>query len=125
MITVSGHEIATMECASVIIAPEAALRQAGYIKPLTIDEEANAKHRFFALAQMALFQYEDNEIKAEIFSGPLTIRHKQHEESLEDGLIICQDIEGRLRLLARKETNLAKLLETTNRFCTRWVRLDI
>jgi hypothetical protein len=125
MITISGHEIATLECANVIIAPKAALHQAGYIRTLTAEKEANAKHTFFALAQMAFFQYEDGEIKAEIFGGRLAIRHGQNEEWLEDGLIICQDIEGLLRLLAHKETNVAKLLEATNRFCTRWVRLDI
>jgi hypothetical protein len=125
MITVSGDEIAAIECVNVIIAPEAALHQAGYIKTLTAEEEANAKHKFFALAQMAFFQYEDDEIKAEIFSGPLAIRHDENEGRLEHGLVICQDEEGRLRLLAHKETNVAKLLEVTNRFCTRWVRLDI
>ena len=125
MIIVSGDEIAAIECANVIITPEAARHQAGYIRTLTAQEEANAKHKFFALAQMAFFQYEDGEIKAETFNGPLAIRHEQNEEWLEDGLIICQDQEGLLRLLAHKETNVAKLLEVTNRFCTRWVRLDI
>jgi len=125
MITVSGKEIAAVECTNLIVAPETSLRQAGYIKTLTTQEGADAKHKFFALAQMALYQYEDKELEAEMFTSPISIRHDQEEEELENGLIICQDQEGRLRLLAHRETNIAKLLEVTNRFCTRWVRLDI
>ena len=125
MITVSGTEIPAMECASVIVVPEMALQEAGYIKTLTTAEEANAKHEFFALAQMALFQYQDEELPAEPFNKPLVIRDNQGEEYLERGLVICRDREGRLRLLAHEGINLTKLLEVTNRFCTRWVRLDI
>ncbi|HBT96785.1 MAG TPA: hypothetical protein DEB25_03655 [Desulfobulbaceae bacterium] len=125
MITVSGQEIATVECQSVIIVPEMALREAGYIKTLTTAEAANAKHEFFALGQMALFQYQDEELKAELCVSPLIIHHEREEEHLERGLIVCRDQKGQLRLLAHKEINLTKLLEATNRFCTRWVRLDI
>ena len=125
MITVSGKEIAAVECQSVIIVPEMALREAGYIKTLTTAEEANAKHEFFALGQMALFQYQDEELKVELCAGPLVIRHGQEEEYLECGLLICRGREGHLRLLAQEGVNLTKLLEAANRFCTRWVRLDI
>jgi len=126
MITVSGEEITARECATVIVVPEVAEREPGYIATMTTAEEANAKHEFFALAQMALFQYEDDELKAEPFSGPLTIRHDGHDEQrLERGIVICRDQEGQLRLLAHQEINLKKLLEAANRFCTRWVRLDI
>ena len=125
MITVSGKEMVVQECASVIIVPAIAVREAGYIKLLTTAREANAKHEFFALAQMALFHYQDEESQAELFTSPLTIRHDQDEHCLERGLLICREHNGHLRLLAHQEMNAKKLLEAANRFCTRWVRLDI
>ena len=125
MITVSGEKVTARQCATVIIVPEIALREAGYIETLTTAEEANAKHEFFAMSQMALFQYEDEELKAELFSSPLVINNGQNEQRLERGLAICRDHQGQLSLLAHDEINLKKLLEAANRFCTRWVRLDI
>ncbi|MDR3089625.1 MAG: hypothetical protein LBU39_07405 [Desulfobulbaceae bacterium] len=125
MITISGNQVAATPCASVIIAPEMALREAGYIKTLTTNQEASAKHEFFALAQMALFQYQDEELVAELFNAPLTIGHDQGQEQLAQGLLICRDLSGRVRLFAHPAINVKKLLEATNRFCTRWVRLDI
>jgi len=125
MITVTGEKITVRGCAAVIIVPEIAEREAGYIKTLTTAGDADAKHEFFALAQMVLFQYEDEELKVEPLFSPLSIRHGQDEQRLERGLVICRDHEGGLRLLAHEEMNVKKLLEATHRHCTRWVRLDI
>ena len=125
MITVSGEDISARECAIVVIVPEMALREAGYIQTLSSAGGSNAKHEFFALTQMALFQYEDGELKPELFASPLTIDNGQEEQRLEHGLIVCRQQNGQLSLLAHKAMNLKKLLEAANRFCTRWVRLDI
>jgi hypothetical protein len=46
-------------------------------------------------------------------------------EELLSGMIIYRDAKGEFHVLMHESLNRKKMLETANRYCTRWVRLDI
>ena len=113
------------ECSSVIVVPERALDEGGFIRTLTAGDPAHAKHEFHAMAQMAMYQFEDGELEMTEVLGPVTITWKNEVENLTAGMVIYRDGGGNFHILAHKGQNVKKLLEAANRFCTRWVRLDI
>ena len=53
-IIISYDDVNITDCSSVIIVPERALHEAGFIKTLTTHANAHSKHEFHAMAQMAL-----------------------------------------------------------------------
>ena len=113
------------DCVSVIVVPEKALDEPGYIQTLTDKNDASAKHEFHAMAQMAYFQYQDDELAVAELTGDLSISTLHQRERMSGGLILYRDSDGGFHALAHQGMNTKKLLETAYRFCTRWVRLDI
>lgn len=113
------------ECSSAIIIPERAIIESGDIRTMTTNVNAQSKHEFHAIVQMALFQFKDDELGIETAYGPLTVRWKDEVERIIAGLVIFLDSQGHLHLIAHSAQNAKKLLEVAHRFCTRWVRLDI
>ncbi|MFH0781940.1 MAG: hypothetical protein V2B20_08305 [Pseudomonadota bacterium] len=124
-ITIEGAAIAIKDCETVIVVPEIAIKEAGYIKTWTQKESGHAKHEFHALSQMVFFQFQDDEIEIYEVDGPLTISCGAENIVLSDGLVIYRDLAGELHVLVHRLQNRKKLLETAYRYCTRWVRLDI
>jgi hypothetical protein len=124
-ITIEGAAIAIKDCETVIVVPEIAIKEAGYIKTWTQKESGHAKHEFHALSQMVFFQFQDDEIEISEIDGPLKISCGVENIVLSDGLVICRDLTGELHVLVHRLQNRKKLLETAYRYCTRWVRLDI
>lgn len=125
MLTIN-YENATIEkCTSAIIIPEKASEEAGYIQTLTAENEAFSKHQFQAMAQMAYFQYQDDELEIVTITGMVTISSEERVEELPSGLLLYRDAEGGFHALVHEGLNKKKLLEAGYRFCTRWVRLDI
>lgn len=124
-IEITGEPLHVEDCVSVIIVPENALAEPGYVRTLTVSNEAHAKHEFFAMAQMAYYQYQDGELTIMEVKGPLKIRFGEELEDLDGGMLICRDGQGELHVLVHEGLNKKKMLETANRYCTRWVRLDI
>ena len=124
-IVVRFDESIVSDCSSVIIVPERALIDAGFIKTLTVHANAHSKHEFHAMAQMAFFQFQDGELEKTEAQGIITITWKQEVENLTAGMVIYRNGEGNFHLLVHQGQNAKKLLEAANRFCTRWVRLDI
>ena len=61
----------------------------------------------------------------ELTRSPLEIECDDVHELVESGMVIYRVGQGSIRAVAHQELNLRKLLEAANRFCTRWVRLDI
>lgn len=112
-------------CNSIILVPEIAVAEHGYIRTLSASPGAHAKHEFHALAQMAYFQYQDNELEIEILEGPLSVTLRGETETLAAGLALYRDLEGRFHVLMHEGQDARRLIEAANRFCTRWVRLDI
>ncbi len=113
------------DCESVIIVPEIAIAEGGYIKTFTTKDRAHAKHEFHALSQMAYFQFQDDELAIDEIDSPLTISCGAEHVELSNGLVIYRDLAGQLHVLVHRLQNRKKLLETAYRHCTRWVRLDI
>lgn len=110
---------------SAILVPEIALTEPGYIKTMAVNMTASTKHEFFALAQMAYYQYQDGELAVSEVDGPVTVRWADEAETLEKGVLIYRDEAGELHVLIHRQLSAKKMLEAANRYCTRWVRLDI
>jgi hypothetical protein len=124
-IQITTAALTVNDCQSVIVVPEIAIAEGGYIKTFTTKDGAHAKHEFHALSQMAYFQFQDDELAIDEIDSPLTIRCGAEYTQLSRGLVICRDLAGQLHVLVHRLQNRKKLLETAYRYCTRWVRLDI
>ncbi len=113
------------DCESVIIVPEIALQEAGYINTLTVKDSGHSKHEYHALAQMAYFQFQDDELEIIEIDSPLKLIHGTETSELDGGMVLYRDTEGAFHVLVHVLQNRKKLLEAAYRYCTRWVRLDI
>ncbi len=122
---ITCNDSAMAECSSALLVPEIAEQEPGYIKALTSSSAAASKHEFHALAQMAYYQHQDDEIKVTPLTGLCRIRRGNDDDVLESGLIIYRSLDGTIHIASHQGVNSKKLLEVANRYCTRWVRLDI
>lgn len=125
MITISCNDTVMAESSSALIVPEIAVQEPGYIKALSSSSAAASKHEFHALAQMAYYQHQDDELEIMTLTGPCRISRENDAETLESGLIIYRSNDGAIHIASHQGVNSKKLLEAANRYCTRWVRLDI
>jgi hypothetical protein len=125
VITVVSADGLKVECETVVIVPEKALTEAGFIRAFTMKAHAHAKHEYQTLAQMAYFQYQDEELEVRELAGAIEIVTAQETIALEKGVVIFRLPGGDFNVWATGFINKKKMLETANRYCTRWVRLDI
>lgn len=119
----SGVEI--KGCVSVILVPEIAMEEPGYIKTFTAQSGSHSKHEFQAMAQMAYYQYQDNELDIVAIDGEIGVLYQETVEKITSGMVIYRDDDGEFHVVIHDSLNTKKMLEATNRYCTRWVRLDI
>ena len=112
------------ECDCLLIIPERAVDEPGYIKAMHPSGTTN-KHEFHALAQTGYYQFQDDELDYCKTAGLMEVVRGAEKESPEDGMILFRDTGGSIRAVAHQSARIKKLLETANRYCTRWVRLDI
>ncbi len=124
-ISLQGMNLTINECETVVVVPEIAVSEPGYIKTYSRSESGNAKHEFHALTQMVYFQFQDEELDIVEIKSPLTINDGSEGIELNDGMVLCRDRGGKLHVLAYAGQNRKKLVEAAYRYCTRWVRLDI
>ena len=124
-ITIQSATTLITDCESVILVPEIALREAGYINTFTVKDSGHTKHEYHALAQMAYFQFQDDELEIIEIDSPLKIIHGTETSEMDSGMVLCRDTEGSFHVLVHVLQNRKKLLEAAYRYCTRWVRLDI
>ena len=124
-IRITSDENVVVDCVSIIIVPENALNEAGYIKMFTVKDAANAKHEYHAMAQMAYYQFQDDELEIQEVKFPIIITCGDEKSELCDGIVICRDQEGEFHVLSHSGQDMKKILEAAYRYCTRWVRLDI
>ena len=113
------------DCTSIILVPENAIAEPGYIRTMTVRASAHAKHEFHTMTQMAYFQFQDGELEVTPLTGPLRISVRGEEEDLVAGLALYRDTEGRFHALMHDGVDGKRLIEAAYRFCTRWIRLDI
>jgi hypothetical protein len=124
-ITIESAALSVSDCESLILVPLMALEEGGYIKTFTVKDSSHAKHEYHAMAQMAYFQYQDDELEFIDIDLPLRISHRGEEVVIDEGLILYRDTEGEFNTLFLGSPNRKKLLEAAYRYCTRWIRLDI
>ena len=124
-IVIQSAAVTIDDCESVIIVPEIAVEEPGYINSLTIKDSAHAKHEFHAMAQMAYFQFQDDELSIEEIESSLNVVLGTQNIELSGGMILCRNLSGEFRVLIHATQDRKKLLEAAYRYCTRWVRLDI
>ncbi len=111
---------------SMVVVPEQALNEAGYIRTFTVDDEGGEKkHLFRAMAQTACFLAQDGELAVRPVAGPVRVRCRDEEMEVDRGLLIGRTGDGALEVVVVGGATSKKLLEVANRYCTRWVRLDI
>ncbi|HKJ63996.1 MAG TPA: hypothetical protein VJ969_01240 [Desulfopila sp.] len=126
MIKIRSESLVRDDCASVIVVPEKALEEAGYIQTATDSRDASSKHEFQAMAQVAYFQYQDDEIPVTTLNAVVEIAVSENDQWLyEAALVVYRDTQGAFHILVHEGLPVKKLLEAAHRFCTRWVRLDI
>lgn len=124
-VVIKGVDRTISDCETVIVVPEIAEAEAGYIKTFSRKESGNAKHEFHALAQMVYFRIQDGDMEVSEINFPVTICYASDCTELQAGLILYLNQVGEMRVLAHTGQNHKKLVEAAYRYCTRWVRLDI
>ena len=117
--------MAINDCQTVVIVPEIAVREPGYIQAFTISAESGAKHEYHALAQTAYFQNDDGELPVDDLQGSCTVTFGEKHETINLGGVIYRKKDGEIRAAVHPGVNRKKLFEAANRYCTRWIRLDI
>ena len=125
LIRIETGETTLSNAESVIVVPEIAIKEPGYIQVFTIKDNAHAKHEYHAMAQMAYFQYQDEELDMQDIVTPLAVIAGEEQIYVDAGLILSREINGDFLVFIHESQNKKKLLEATYRYCTRWVRLDI
>ncbi len=124
-IQITSDEDIIADCVSIIIVPEIAIKEAGYIKMLTVKDAAQAKHEYHTLAQMAYFQFQDEELEIQEIESAVTVICGDEKIDLSGGMIICRDQTGDFHVFIHVMQNRKKILEAAYRYCARWVRLDL
>jgi hypothetical protein len=124
-ISIGFDETLVVDCQCVLIVPERALVEGGYIKKFSTRAGAHDKHEFHALAQMAYYQAEDAELVPRIMVGSCKITMGDEHEELTSGLVIWREKDGAIDAAVHQWLAAGKLLAAAHRFCTRWIRLDI
>lgn len=124
-IVIKYDKIQITDCESVIVVPEIAIREAGYMQTFTIKDSGHAKHEYHAMAQMAYFQFQDDELEVIELNSPVTVSYGAESIQIEAGMVIYRDKGGAFFVMIHALQNRKKILETAYRYCTRWVRLDI
>ena len=111
--------------AAVILVPEEALIEAGFIRMLAANQTAQSKHEFQALAQTARMLAEDGELAPTTVKGTLRVSLGDQTLDLDRGLLIVRRPDGDIALLSNSGQPARKYLEAAHRYCTRWIRLDL
>ena len=124
-IVITSEEGILADCVSTIIVPELAIKEAGYIKMFTVNDAAHAKHEYHAMAQMAYFQFQDEELEIQDIQSTITIVYGEERIDINGGMIIYRDQTGEFHVLVHAVQDRKKFLEAAYRYCTRWIRLDI
>lgn len=114
-----------LDCDTVILVDHRALEEEGHITMLSSNSGPQTKHEFYALAQMALIQFQDEELDVSPVEGPIKVAWKNAVSQIASGMAISRTGDGDLSVLAHTALPQRKLLEAAHRYCTRWIRLDV
>lgn len=124
-IHISGTDHDPIECTAVIAVPEAALSEPGHIRTASVSPAGQSKHEFHAMSQMAFIQFDDGELEPRSYSAPLVVDMGGKHLQIDNGVVIGRLPAGGITVLSNVRQSVRSFLEAANRYCTRWIRLDI
>lgn len=112
---------------SVIVVPDRALDEPGFIKTYSTTSGQMSKHDLHQLSQIALFDFEDGNLIPENLSGQdsLAVDFQNSITRIPDGIVLARLESGAPALLVCEGAEVMRLLKLAHRFCTRWIRLDV
>jgi len=112
---------------ALFVAPVEAKEQQGLIKMWSLAKGQQGKHILHALAQRALFDFEENTLIADWqpVGANLTSVYGKMEIFIVKGLVLMMDEENRIKLFAHKEVDIMPMLRAIQRYATRMIRLDV
>ena len=124
-IRIDGDGGNVVVCTAILVVPEKALSEAGYIRALTAGPAAQSKHEFHTMAQTALMQFEDGELPPLSVNGTIEVTGADGNVEFDTGLLVARLPAGNIVLFINTDQSAHKLLKAAHRFCTRWIRLDL
>jgi hypothetical protein len=124
-IRIEGQGIGERVCTVVILVPEKALAEHGFIRTLTVSQTSQSKHEFHALTQTALMLHEDHELIPISVPGAIQVSTADQTVTLGLGVLIGRLSTGEVVVFSNTVQPTRKYLEAAHRFCTRWIRLDL
>ncbi len=92
---------------------------------LNCSSDKQQKHNLHSLSQIALYQFEDQEIDVHPVNGPCRIIGETFSYEVAEALILVQGNDNRIAIYAHPAVSVKKALDNAYRYCTRWIRLDI
>lgn len=122
---IEGGGIRALSAEAVILVPQQALIEAGFMRLLAADQTGQSKHTFQALAQTALLRFEDRELTPTSVTGTLRVSHGDQTLDLVQGVLIVRLSTGDVGVLTNCGQPIRRYLEAAHRYCTRWIRLDL
>jgi hypothetical protein len=124
-IRIDAVGLSAMSSSAVIMVPQKALTEAGFIRTVASNQSTQSKHEFHALAQTALMLFEDRELIPTSVDGVIEVTTDDQTLALDSGLLVGRLVTGDIVALSNADQSARKYLEAAHRFCTRWIRLDI
>jgi hypothetical protein len=112
-------------CHTLILVPDTALSEPGYIRTFSTGTGIQGKHAFYALAQTAYIQFQDRELDAVAVDMPMAVYRDEETHEVASGMAIGRTVSGEIVVLYHSKESCRRLLEAAYRFCSRWIRLDI
>jgi hypothetical protein len=113
------------DCLAVVLVPDIALSELGHVRTISVNIGTQAKHEFYALAETAYMQSQDDEIDLTPVGSPIEVTVGHETFQIAAGLVLCRRVSGGIEAFVHSDQSHQKLLDAAHRYCTRWIRLDI
>ncbi len=111
---------------SAIGLPSGAEENTGKMILWTTDSAHQRKHTLFSLMQTVQIRHEDKDLDIETFSGgPFILSFGEESTEVEHGVVVSTDESGAIHLYAHEDADIRSLIRAANKYCTRWIRLDV
>ena len=127
MIKIYADKKLLTEAETVLLSPWDAPEYPDKFMGKTVQSDANAKHAYHALSQIAFFDYEDNILNVQKIpsDAPIIVESAGGKSEIGKGLVIARHPKGEVLVFVHEDQDLQSLLRFAHRYCTRWIRLDV
>jgi hypothetical protein len=112
------------DCLAVVLVPDITLSELGHVRTISVNTGTQAKHEFYALAQTAHMQFQDDELTLTPVGSPIEVTVGHETFPIAAGLVLCRRASGGIEAFVHSDQSHQKLLDAAHRYCTRWIRLD-